>query len=89
MGLFSRLRRRGADPLACQEFVELITEYLDGALPAADRARFEAHLDHCDACTAYFESLRRTIHSLHELPPPPTDPHAREVLLRAFRELRS
>jgi anti-sigma factor RsiW len=88
MGLLSRFRNRGADPLVCQEFVELITDYLDGALPARDEARFEAHLAGCDACTAYFDSLRLTIGTLQELPPPPTDPHAREVLLTAFRDLR-
>jgi anti-sigma factor RsiW len=86
MGLFTRFRR--PDPLVCQEFVELITDYLDGALPTRDHARFEAHLSGCDACHAYFESIRLTVSTLHELPEPPTDPHAREVLLRAFRELR-
>ena len=30
--------------LTCQELVELVTDYLEGALPAAERARFEAHL---------------------------------------------
>lgn len=91
MGIFGRItrwRRPGADPLACQEFVELITDYLDGALPAGERARFEAHLAECDGCTAYFESLRLTVDTLGALPSPPADPHAREVLLRAFRELR-
>lgn len=87
MGLLSRFRR--PVPLVCQDFVELITDYLDGALPSGDRQRFEAHLTGCHACKAYFASLRLTIDSLHALPPePPTDPHAREVLLRAFRDLR-
>lgn len=88
MGLLTRFRHRGADPLVCQEFVELITDYLEGSLNARDHARFEAHLDACDACTAYFESIRLTIGTLQHLPPPPTDPHARDVLLAAFRALR-
>jgi anti-sigma factor RsiW len=87
MRLLSRFRR--GDPLVCQEFVELVTDYLEGALPARERARFETHLDGCHACDAYFDSLRLTIDTLHALPPePPADPHAREVLLRAFRDLR-
>jgi anti-sigma factor RsiW len=86
MGLLTRFRR--PDPLVCQEFVELITDYLDGALPPRDHARFEAHLAGCDACHAYFDSIRLTINSLTDLPEPPTDPHAREALLKAFRELR-
>lgn len=86
MGLLTRFRRH--DPLVCQEFVELITDYLDGALPPRDHARFEGHLAACAACEAYLDSLRLTIRTLHELPPPPADPHARQVLLAAFRDLR-
>ena len=87
MRLIDRLRRR--DPLVCQEFVELVTDYLEGALPPRDRARFESHLAGCAGCTAYFESLRLTIATLGELPPePPPDPATRETLLRAFRDLR-
>ena len=80
---------QGPDPLACQDFVELVTDYLEDALPARDRARFEAHLAHCEGCTAYFESLRLTVATLRDSPPdPPADPHTREALLRAFRDLR-
>lgn len=86
MRLLERLRRH--DPLVCQEFVELITDYLEGNLPPRDHARFEAHLAGCDLCHAYFDSIRLTVATLHELPQPPADPHARRVLLHAFRDLR-
>jgi anti-sigma factor RsiW len=77
------------DPLACQEFVELVTDYLEGALPRRERRRFEAHVGGCDGCEAYLQQMRVTIRSLGELPPePPRDPETREHLLRAFRELR-
>ncbi len=89
MGLFARLRHR-RDPLVCQEFVELVTDYLEGALPPRDRARFETHLAGCEGCTAYFDSLRRTVAALGDLPPaPPPDPETREALLQAFRDLRA
>ena len=88
MRLLSRLRRDAADPLVCQEFVEFVTDYLEGALPPRDRSRFEAHLAGCVHCSAYFESIHATVHTLSELPPPPADPHTRETLLRAFRDLR-
>ena len=88
MGRLQRFLRRG-DPLACQEFVELVTDYLEDALPARDRARFEAHLAGCEGCTAYLDSLRLTVATLREAPPaPPADPHTRAALLRAFRDLR-
>jgi anti-sigma factor RsiW len=47
--------------LACQQVVELVTEYLDGAMEPARRARFERHLAGCDGCTAYLEQFRTTI----------------------------
>ena len=47
--------------LTCQELVELLTDYLDGALPAGERARLEAHLAECEACDAYLAQFRTTI----------------------------
>jgi anti-sigma factor RsiW len=81
-------RRRARDPLVCQEFVELVTDYLEGALPDGERARFEAHLAECDGCAGYFEDMRLLIGSLRQLPEPPADAATRDVLLRAFRDLR-
>jgi anti-sigma factor RsiW len=86
MRRFWRWRRRH-DPLVCREFVELVTDYLEGALPDDERRRFQAHLAECDGCTGYLEDMRRLIGSLHEVPEPP-DPATREALLRAFRDLR-
>jgi anti-sigma factor RsiW len=52
------LRRR---PFVCQEMVELITDYLEGSLPRAQRRRFEAHIAGCEHCTEYLEQMRTTI----------------------------
>ena len=81
-------RRHGPDPLVCREFVELVTDYLEGTLPDAERARMDAHLAECEGCSGYLEDMRRLVGSLHATPEPPPDPHTREALLRAFRELR-
>lgn len=88
MRLFDRFRRRTEDPLVCREFVELVTDYLEGALPESERARFEAHLGLCDGCEAYFEQMQVTIRTLGSMPAPPPDPETRAQLLRAFRDLR-
>jgi anti-sigma factor RsiW len=45
----------------CSELVELVTEYLEDALSAWDRSRFEGHLAGCEDCTAYVAQVRRTI----------------------------
>jgi len=84
-----RLRRRRPDPLACREFVELVTDYLEGALPPEQRARFEAHLAGCDACPGYLEDIRSIATTLRTVELPAADPHTHATLLAAFRELRS
>jgi anti-sigma factor RsiW len=74
------------DPdLACRELVELVTDYLEAALPTAERERLEAHLADCECCDAYIEQVRATIAlvgRIRELEERP-EIHA---LLRAFRE---
>jgi anti-sigma factor RsiW len=52
---------RREDELACQEVVELVTDYLEGALPRSQRRRFEAHLAGCENCAEYLEQMRATI----------------------------
>jgi anti-sigma factor RsiW len=47
--------------MSCQELVELVTEYLEGAMPAADRARFDAHLALCPPCVEYVAQIERTV----------------------------
>jgi anti-sigma factor RsiW len=85
---FLRRRRGPHDPLVCREFVELVSDYLEGALPDRERVRFEAHLAECDGCTGYLEDMRNLLGSLHALPEPPPDAATREALLRAFDDLR-
>jgi anti-sigma factor RsiW len=77
------------DPLVCREFVELVTDYLEGTLPRRERGRMDAHLAACDGCDGYLEDFRVMVRTLGTAPPPPAAPHTRETLLRAFRELRA
>jgi anti-sigma factor RsiW len=83
-----RRRHRHVDPLVCREFVELVTEYLEGTLPELERLRFEAHLAECDGCSGYLQDMRRLVGTLHETPSPAPDPVTREALLAAFRDVR-
>ncbi|HEX3976746.1 MAG TPA: zf-HC2 domain-containing protein [Solirubrobacteraceae bacterium] len=83
-------RRRHHDhrALVCREFVELVTDYLEGRLPPGEQARFHAHLAECDGCAGYLEDMRRMVDSMSDLPDPPVDPATHDALLRAFRDLR-
>ncbi|HEU0249913.1 MAG TPA: zf-HC2 domain-containing protein [Solirubrobacteraceae bacterium] len=49
------------DELPCREMVELITDYLEGALSRSQRRRFEAHLAGCEHCSEYLRQMRLTI----------------------------
>ena len=53
--------------LTCREFVEILTDYLDGALEPAERADVERHLVICRGCSNYTEQMRSTIGLLHRL----------------------
>jgi anti-sigma factor RsiW len=83
-----RAREHPRDPLRCREFVELVTDYIEGVLPEAERARMEEHMAACDGCRGYLEDMRRLVGSLHQVPEPPPDPETRAALLNAFRDLR-
>jgi anti-sigma factor RsiW len=72
--------------LSCQELVELITAYLDGALPQDERVRFERHLGECPGCRNYLGQMRLTIALVGTLPEESIAPDVRQNLLRAFRD---
>jgi anti-sigma factor RsiW len=56
-------------PIPCIEVVEIVTDYLEGTMPARDRRRFEAHLAACEHCTEYLAQIRATIEVSGRLPP--------------------
>jgi len=73
------------EPLTCQELVELVTDYLEDALPPAERARFDSHIRQCDACLTYLQQMRTTLELLGSLSPQHVDRDAERTLLQAFR----
>jgi anti-sigma factor RsiW len=75
--------------MPCQELVEVITDYLEGAMAEVDRRRFEAHLAECDACHDYLEQFRLTIALVGRIEPERLSPRTREDLLAAFRDWRA
>jgi anti-sigma factor RsiW len=77
------------EQLSCQELVELVTDYLEGALPAEDRRLFEDHIAECNGCRRYVEQMRATLQVTGELSPEALDPDAEQVLLEAFRGWRA
>jgi len=76
-------RRQG---LSCRELVELVTDYLEGSLSRADRARFESHIAACVNCAEYLAQFKQTIELTGALREDDVDPVAREQLLAQFSE---
>ena len=75
--------------IACIEVVEVVTDYLEGALPARKRRLLEEHLTGCDGCTVYVEQMRRTIETAGRLRAEDIPPELEERLLVAFESWKS
>jgi anti-sigma factor RsiW len=76
------------DDLACIQVVELVTEYLEGAMPPAAARALEHHLATCPGCTEYLEQMRSTTGALSSLREDALPPGIRENLIAAFRRSR-
>jgi anti-sigma factor RsiW len=77
-----------AEHLTCQEVVELVTEYLEGALSDEQLSLFEQHLNFCDGCVWYVDQLRMTIATVGQIGEGDLPTETRERLLTAFRDWR-
>lgn len=73
--------------VACREFVELVTEHLEGTLPERVERAIAEHLELCEPCRLYLEQMRSTARALRGLPQPTLPPVARDRLLDVFTAL--
>ena len=78
--------RRGS---SCKEVVEIVTDYLEGAMSPRDRERFDAHLSSCEGCTNYVEQMRETIRLTGMLTEEQVPVEQRERLREAFRDWKT
>ena len=61
------MSRKHDEEMSCREFVEIVTEYLEGALSEERRAALHAHIDECGGCSAYLAQMEQTIAALRGL----------------------
>lgn len=80
-----RLRLRAGRDLTCQQAVELVTGYLEGTLPPAQRRRFEAHLASCPDCPEYLAQMRAIIALAGSVTPDDLTPRMRSELIGLYR----
>ena len=76
------------DDAACIDEVELMTDYLEGALPEAERRRLEAHLETCPGCTEYLAQMRAVAGSLGGLREETLPRELRDSLIATLRDIR-
>jgi anti-sigma factor RsiW len=74
--------------IACIEFVEFVTEYLEGTLPTAEVRAFEHHLARCEGCAGYLAQMRETIRLAGSLSPEDVPAAGVEELMEIFRAHR-
>jgi len=74
----------------CVEVVELLTDYLEGALPPEQAKLLDEHLALCDGCATVLEQWRTVIRLAGRVPPgdDALDPRVRAAILDAFRHDR-
>jgi anti-sigma factor RsiW len=75
--------------MTCQELVEIVTDYLEGALPAEEARRFDEHIALCEWCARYLEQMRVTMRTVGRIDEESITPDARDALLHAFRDWHS
>jgi anti-sigma factor RsiW len=79
---------RFPEDITCREIVELVTDYVEGALGPDEREAVEMHLNLCDGCTDYLLQLRMSIELTGMLPADRLPPEFEEELCAAFRSFR-
>jgi MFS family permease len=60
------VREAPPEELACKELVEMVTDYLEGALPPHLKTTIQRHLAGCDGCTEYVRQVGLTIRALQQ-----------------------
>jgi anti-sigma factor (TIGR02949 family) len=75
--------------LSCKEVVEIVNDYLEGAMSSHDRERFDLHLSICEGCSNYLEQMRETIRLTGMLSEEQVPAEQRERLREAFRDWKT
>jgi anti-sigma factor RsiW len=75
------------EALDCRRIFSLLSDYLDAELTPQTCDEIRRHIEGCEPCVAFVESLRRSIELCREFPqaaPGPIDPASRDRLRAAF-----
>ena len=84
-GIWQPIRGSSEPELTCRELVELVTDYLEGALTDVERTRFEVHVRECEGCANHLDQIRRTIALVGHIEVAELSEQTTSDLLAAFR----
>jgi anti-sigma factor RsiW len=84
-----RGRGSGSTDIVCQQAVEMVSDYIEDALPGVDRQRYERHLADCPHCTEYLAQVRETIRLAGRLTPSDMSAEMRDAFADVFRRWRA
>ena len=71
----------------CEDIFARLSEYVDDELAEEIRTRIDGHMEDCEPCVAFLESLRRTVRWVQAEPTPPLADDVREEVCRAYRRM--
>ena len=70
-----------SDNLGCSECVDLLADYVDGALPREQADRLEWHLASCPPCVAFVKTYKGTVDAAARLRQMTLPPELRDRLI--------
>lgn len=74
------------DELTCERLIlDKLLEFEEGAMPEAERARFQQHLEMCPPCLHFLDSYRATGKTLRMLKPKEIPPALARTVLSFVR----
>jgi predicted anti-sigma-YlaC factor YlaD len=86
----ANMHHPGFEEVTCRQFVELVTDYWEGALPSDRVELLEQHLAICEGCRNYLEQMEATVRALPgTVTAEPVPRWSEESLLAAFRDWHS
>ena len=72
--------------VVCQQWTEMITDYLEDALPQNLVKAIDRHLSGCPHCSEYLAQMRRTIDVTGSVPGEPVPVEMIDALQKAFED---
>jgi anti-sigma factor RsiW len=78
----------GSPNIGCRECVELLADYVDGALPKHKAELLEWHLDECAPCVAFVNTYKGTVDAAKRLREATMPPELHRKLVAFLKQSR-